>query len=529
MHTNQRQIRKLEVVYKFEKKKMDQLIERIEQLSLIARSDEELDQKELELVDYLREQKEEHRRSVIGLSGDEYESEVLKRGRDITSEGYSLFSKIQKTLSSFVINPALRTRRSPMQMEFHSKVLNGLLPHIYGKEWALNEDAVLAKHSLAVKPKRHLLLSCPRRFGKTTALGMISAALLYCIEKPFRIVACSQNKPTSMILIRVALMLLSQLPDTKGRVFFHVADNRPTITYSKRGLRDDPLGTVLMGVPSGGTNNRGGDADFVIFDEMAFMKSETIAVISALLRKEGSVMVGLSSLQQDDNNFFNQLLEEKDKKGDLLFEVSRAEMMCHECRQNRMAMTCPHMREEDPHFLTLDSSEVIAALMKSDPALYQAEILGISQQLAARALNDELLKKMYNDPPMLAPEDAPLVHVFVDPSGGGSSKSAIVSFIIFSNFSIGVTTLSLLFICLFPFLFSLCVSLCCSYFLRCYSSSRSSRDLRGGGRNERGSGKYGGGLSISCRRFIPKGSMRQTWKQIAPAARSAIVVPFPLM
>lgn len=418
---------------------MQQLIDLLSELSLSARQDNELDAHELEFVGQLRELEHEHSLCVRGLSEDEYALESLKRGRDVTHDGYAIYSSLQQTLSSFIVNPALRVRRSPMQIEFHNKALNALFFHIYNQDWLTNEQAILEKHNLVGKKvKRHLLLSCPRRFGKTTAVAFLIAAILYCIPKQITVVACSQISSTSKILIRMVRSLLTQLPGTADKVFFHNNGNRPTIEYSRKGERNDPLASVVVGLPAGTDNNRGRDADIVIFDEMGFMKASAIGVIGALLRKTGSVLIGLSSLQRNEASFFNQLLEEKGSDGELLFEVSRTELMCHDCRQNKEAMSCPHMRDDLPAFLTNDSDEIIAALMKSEPALYQSEILGISHSLAAKAINGQLLQKVYMEPPIYVREDVPLVHVFVDPSGGGGSKSAAVSLVVLSDFTIGV-------------------------------------------------------------------------------------------
>lgn len=418
---------------------MNELIQRVELLAISNRHDDELSDKERKLINKLRVLHEEYVSAIVGLDGCEYVTNLVKRGKDVTADGFNLFREIQRTLAQFVINPSIRTTRSPMQIEFHNRVLLALLPHIYGREWAMNQDAVLKRHGLK-SIRQHLLLSCPRRFGKTTGVAMLVTAILFCVPKQIKIVVCCQNTPAAMIMIKCILLLLDQLPEANEGVSFVNNNNRPTISYSRQKRKDDPTASTVTGIPSGSDNIRGGDGDIIIFDEMAFLKNSVISVVAPMLRKEGSILIGLSSLQKDNSSFFTRLLGEKDKYGDLLFDVFRSELVCYDCRQKNANVACPHLEDDLPDFLTRNADDVIRALMSSDPLLYQTEILGITHSLSAQALNAVHLKEFYDLPPFHPQEDIQMVHIFIDPSGGGMSNSAIISFVILSDYDIVVSS-----------------------------------------------------------------------------------------
>lgn len=415
---------------------MNELVQRVELLAISNRHEAELSEKEQNLIEKLQALHEDYVSAIVGLDGCEYITNLVKRGKDVTADGFNVFREIQKKLAQFVINPSIRVSRSPMQIEFHNRVLLALLPHIYGREWAMNQDAVLKRHNLH-SLRQHLLLSCPRRFGKTTGVAMLVAAVLYCIPKQIKIIVCCQNTAAAMVMIKCILLLLDQL-SANDSVFFVSNNNRPTIIYSRQKRKDDPTASTVTGIPSGSDNIRGGDGDIIIFDEMAFLKSSVISVVAPMLRKEGSILIGLSSLQKDNASFFTRLLDEKDQHGNLLFEVYRSELVCYECRQKNANIACPHLEDDLPDFLTRNADEVIRALMSSDNLLYQTEILGITHSLSVQALNAVHLKEFYDSVPLHPQEDIYMVHIFVDPSGGGTSNSAIVSFVILADYEIVV-------------------------------------------------------------------------------------------
>jgi hypothetical protein len=95
-------------------------------------------------------------------------------GVDARCDGDRRFLKVMETLDM------LHQERTELQKMWHYHMLCACLPHIYRKDWPGACRRVLK--SLGVKEmKAEVMIMTPRRFGKTTAVAMLVAALLLSV------------------------------------------------------------------------------------------------------------------------------------------------------------------------------------------------------------------------------------------------------------------------------------------------------------------------------------------------------------
>jgi len=107
-------------------------------------------------------------------------------------------------------------QRSFDQKRFHDAYLHAILPKIYGEEWELAQQRVMEKlgiDSLSVE----VLCMCPRRWGKTWALAMFVAAVLYCVPR-MKIAVFTTGNRAGRAFRDKAVMFLGQLEDGMRRI-----------------------------------------------------------------------------------------------------------------------------------------------------------------------------------------------------------------------------------------------------------------------------------------------------------------------
>ena len=128
-------------------------------------------------------------------------------------------------------------KRSEAQKDFHLAFITAVLPHIYGpadferygdrikRERGVDEmqQEVLVRKEAASPWESLPRLSecaqvcCPRRFGKTTAVSMFVAAMLYCVPDTW--ISCfSTGQRASTTLLDQAARFFNTLPRAKDKI-----------------------------------------------------------------------------------------------------------------------------------------------------------------------------------------------------------------------------------------------------------------------------------------------------------------------
>lgn len=364
---------------------------------------------------------------VRGMSLVGYYRDRGLRGDAQLESGDKIVARIRKMLDEIKPSPKYDEGRSDIQIQMHEKMLRSAIPHIYQREWIVNPDAVLKRNGLT-SVRRHMIFACPRRFGKTTAIQMMLLSLL--VNLPFRteIVVFSNGEAASLMML-TGVQRLAHMHDVNvAKYLKRVNDNGRVVLYYIPPGKTQFTANCVTALPGAGDGLRGNGGDIVIAEEMAFMKPYTLeAGLAPILQKKDAVLWAISSQEMKQDNFFNALMSEKDTKGEPLFDVTRITYVCDKCAQEKFLTECDHVKVERPHYLDDSSLQVIKALMKNNPALFNAEILGITSDINVRVFPPTTLSEFMMSPKIEPVECPKFMHMYIDPSGGGKNRSAAVT------------------------------------------------------------------------------------------------------
>jgi hypothetical protein len=108
-------------------------------------------------------------------------------------------------------------KRSDAQKDFHRSFVNACLPHIYGPADFERYGERIKHERRITEMQQEVLVCCPRRFGKTTAVSMFVAALLYAVPDTW--ISCfSTGQRASTTLLDQAARFFGTLPNAREKV-----------------------------------------------------------------------------------------------------------------------------------------------------------------------------------------------------------------------------------------------------------------------------------------------------------------------
>jgi hypothetical protein len=171
-----------------------------------------------ELTKQITQQQESRRirpRSVVSVDG------ALKLK---TCSGDEIVRKVLATLDQFRLENGQPLTRSREQRLFHFLWLQAFLPNIYGVHWNGHSERVLSNVQQLFgfpfplsRVYFEVLCLTPRRYGKTWAVAMFIAALIYCV--PGVVFAnFSTGKRASAWVMQDVMGFFSQLPNASKRI-----------------------------------------------------------------------------------------------------------------------------------------------------------------------------------------------------------------------------------------------------------------------------------------------------------------------
>ena len=352
----------------------------------------------------------------------------LGRNRDRTEPpGHQRVDSIFEFLDSLQ-GDGEPVRRSKSQQLFHAAFLNAALPHIYGwDDFERYRDMILKRQQMD-ELNSEVFIVTPRRFGKTWAVSMFCAALLYCCPGMWISTFSTGQRASSSLLEQVAKWIRGA-PDGERRI---KRINKEQIYLS--GDSDSDV-RRFYSYPSNPRTLRGTGAKIVILEEAAQVNIAVFTeVIVPLLGVRNTSILGIST-PEGKNNFYSQLVDKRDEYGKRRFKSIELQLVCDKCKQEGWLDTnvseCPHMRDVVPPWKTDTRTELVKDLMSNTPELFQREHLGMITDLTTQAFPNDVVDKLMNAPRITEHEmgarDIETVFVAVDPCGGGESSMAICS------------------------------------------------------------------------------------------------------
>lgn len=334
----------------------------------------------------------------------------------VTLTGDKVMKTIWEALNGFNWKPA------PHQIKFHRSMLMSMVPLIYGDDWENYAENI--RQSLRLeegeKIKQQVVISTPRRYGKTVSVAMFCAALLYAL--PGHQIACfSPFGRQSDLFTDMVYKFFIQLPNGIGMV---AKKNNEKLITSPNGREIHPNANTLYSMKGNAEGNRGITAQIVILEEAAFIPAGMFFdIVMPLMNVKHTAVIGISTPPKTHMNYYLGLFETKypgtDEK---IFNTLVMAELCNECQRLKKT-ECPHVSDERPAWKTLGRLRMTAALAANNESVYRREVLGAAETDHIAAFEATLLqdfffkreKKSFVYPPEF-------VFTFVDPCEGGKTS-----------------------------------------------------------------------------------------------------------
>jgi hypothetical protein len=361
------------------------------------------------------------------------QAQVTERhpARALQEAGLRSFESCMALTNEFEFTP------SPTQQQFLAAIFQVCAPHIVGPSNFLALRDILLGRWGVDEPKMAAIVMCPRRWGKTTSTAMAVAIIMY-LCRGVNILVFSTGQAMSTTFMKMALKFFLQLPgDPASRV---VRRNTKQILVSFAGT--DPSRSVNDIVASGQVNtlkalaanvetNRGVTADIFILEEAAAIPQAVLrTIIAPMLKVKNSVLLALSTHQGKDN-YYTQFFDKSNSVYSRLFLTLMVELLCEDCKaKGKGNLTkCTHMDHLHPPWLLTGNKERVEVFMGGDKKLYAQEVLGVIMGDADRVFQEDWVVALRGRQRREIPhaEEGLFVVSFLDPAGGGDSKTGICS------------------------------------------------------------------------------------------------------
>jgi len=156
-------------------------------------------------------------------------------------------------------------------------------------------------------------------------------------------------------------------------------------------------------------------------------------VIVPLMEMRGAATICIST-PVSTWNFYTELTELRDDRGELLFNTIKVGMVCDRCAGTEHESECTHPTSDRPEWKT-ETSEKVRAIYGHRKTLLMREVMGRvadDENMAFEVRDLKAFFKRADEPEPHNPVDC--IFVSVDPNGGASSEggtgsqSALVSF-----------------------------------------------------------------------------------------------------
>jgi hypothetical protein len=133
------------------------------------------------------------------------------------------------------------------------------------------------------------------------------------------------------------------------------------------------------------------------------------------------------STPEGSANYFSKLLTTVDKKtGESLFYVCNCILICEDCLKlsKEEQVQCKHVKQT-AFWLNTEKTDKYKLLLAHDPAAAIREFAGQIEDDYVVVFPKEVMKRVFDLPPMVYGSSPKYVFVTVDPSGGGVSQMAM--------------------------------------------------------------------------------------------------------
>jgi hypothetical protein len=343
-----------------------------------------------------------------------------------STQGGYLFDLAFKLLDSF------REKRSRDQKRMHDSIFETMAPVIFGPDY--NHCRVkLLKRFKRVEPVTGTMITCPRRWGKTTGVAMAIAVGMYIGRKINFLVFSTGQDMSTAFMDKVKTFFL-QLPDAKDRIILSntklfLTKSMDAIQQSKTYAKQAGMFNSLKARPATVQGNKGVTADVFVLEEASRIPRQILhEVIAPMFKVNNAVLLALSTLTEHDN-YYTKLFDSQDPMMDVMFIRLRIELYCETCKQSKSgASDCKHLEHLHPPWLSGSNNDKVKVLMEGNEQMFAQEVMGTVAQGGGGVFKQEWLQQVQKSTrfDLLVPRfRLKFLVTVVDPAGGGASKTAI--------------------------------------------------------------------------------------------------------
>lgn len=334
--------------------------------------------------------------------------------------GYKRFVGIQNTLEQVL------PTRSNGQMRFHADMLAICTPLIFGDDWTTSAGAIVDTLGIDFNPFHlGLMISAPRRVGKTVAVSSFVASMLINMHGIKIVIYAHSQRASNEIGNKVRQYISGPLL-SRPKNALHI-DNQETIAVRALGGPSGALNVITM-LPSSAAACRGQGGQILICEEMAFIPQNVYEEgCLPALSVNNTVMIGISTPAVEANHF-NEVKNAEDGHGRKIFKWVEITTLCDDCVMAK-AEKCTHKPPENPAWRNESRADTVRHLY-ANRTRYNREIGGITCDDNVALFNPVYVRKMFETSNRVRINNATVRAVFicVDPSAGGAgSDSAIIS------------------------------------------------------------------------------------------------------
>lgn len=341
--------------------------------------------------------------------------------------GISRLRGIQECLDGFQAIGDAPLIRDQNQRMFHEAMLKACLPRIFGVAlWKIKEMEI--KKRLGMGKERHnpnLVISTPRRNGKTAATAMFAAAVLYSVPGT-RIVTYATNQRTASALMMIVKDFYMQIKPRSGVI---AVNSMEAFVISPDGDPGNPMRASVQALPSSSSGTRGISPHIVIIDEAGHVPDALMMdTVFPLMMVEGVVVMAVSTPPMNDEQVFLEMFEVTNTKGERFFKGIQIATVCKPC-SNKKITDCPHMPNTRPQWLSPQAIADLEKLYALQPGRYMREMQGEHTSEFIEVFPKKYVDALFSKPRIefasnFNPE---VIFVSIDPSGGGRSMSAFTA------------------------------------------------------------------------------------------------------
>lgn len=399
-----------------------------------------------ELVDFHKRRFEIQKRSREILLREEVSTERQGSNDVEFSNGWMRYLRLQHTLNSMGI---IRSKR---QRQIHEAFLMATVHHLWGDEWEACKVQVMRKLRIT-KRKEQVMAVAPRREGKSWVMMMYCLALALTIAG-FKQALMAPSKRACKADMGILLDFLSKIPGGAGRIVNHseeilvlsataIANEEVQMARAMGGSRfkTKKLDVQMSGnnstlqlFPSNERTSRGYTAKVTYMEEAAFMNASYFdkVILHQAVGVEGNSLLAISS-PDDEYNYYSELVDLKDAHGEPLFHVIILGMACQDCINRGIAEKCIHKLDELAAWKSIERYMMVSQVLsrKKDIMMREQQGLMVGKR---QPYFDPLYIRLLFERPLYNFANAPhILHMGMDPSGGGAQSNYTITTLAFEN------------------------------------------------------------------------------------------------